>query len=342
MEQYQFSFRNFCDFPPPPSPEFKIPDTICVGECIRTEQTNNRFAHAIEWRLEGSDTEVNVKDSVTFEHCFDRPGLYNLQQTIWFLGVSYTIKQEVTVLDTLRISLEATPEILCDDDMFSLISVKSNRDILGYHWNNGEKERELKTSQTGTYWVEVNDGYCVAKDSVAINSIYEFIDKDSVIILPKDSVICRQNLPYLLTPKSVYSKEFILKDYNIRDSNFLITNSGLYQIMVSLYGCDFLEQHLVTVSKCEAQIYFPNTFSPNDDGINDEFFPQGKNFEPINLSVYDRWGGLLFQTKADYTVWDGRVKGKTVPVGVYIYRFEFINLLNRQFEEINGDVTVLR
>ena len=67
-------------------------------------------------------------------------------------------------------------------------------------------------------------------------------------------------------------------------------------------------------------IIFPNSFTPNGDNINDVFKPL-LDSDPLvyDLSVFDRWGKLLFQSKSFYTGWDGKYGGRPVAFGVYYW-----------------------
>lgn len=70
--------------------------------------------------------------------------------------------------------------------------------------------------------------------------------------------------------------------------------------------------------RAESTLYIPNVFTPNGDGINDEFHIVGYNLGEFDLKVFNRWGQLLFGTNDPLTGWDGSFRGKTV-AGVYVY-----------------------
>lgn len=73
-------------------------------------------------------------------------------------------------------------------------------------------------------------------------------------------------------------------------------------------------------------IYVPNAFSPNGDEFNQIFKPAfGDGIDPTkyHLSIYNRWGELIFETQ-DVTIgWDGSYKGSAVPVGEYIWKMRY-------------------
>ncbi len=117
--------------------------------------------------------------------------------------------------------------------------------------------------------------------------------------------------------------------------------------LVDEAGCVVTDE--VTVS-IRVQEFFqaPTAFSPNDDGVNDRFVlyagPQVRRVQ--QLSVYDRWGGLLYNLNdfppndPDFG-WDGRRDGEALDTGVYVYaaRVEFVNGTVKNFA---GDVNLIR
>ncbi len=60
------------------------------------------------------------------------------------------------------------------------------------------------------------------------------------------------------------------------------------------------------------EVVIPNVFTPNKDGSNDEFLVKGQGIEHLNLKVYNRWGGLVYQSDDLKQGWDGKVKNKDV------------------------------
>lgn len=86
-------------------------------------------------------------------------------------------------------------------------------------------------------------------------------------------------------------------------------------------------------------LYIPNVFSPNGDGINDSFIvfiSDRQCLGKLTLMIFDRWGEELYSTSGSELSWDGKYRGETVPVGVYIYMLQG-NIIRKV-----GTVSVLR
>jgi gliding motility-associated-like protein len=70
--------------------------------------------------------------------------------------------------------------------------------------------------------------------------------------------------------------------------------------------------------RAESTLYIPNVFTPNGDGINDEFHIASYNLSEFDIKIFNRWGQLLFQTNDPLKGWDGSFRGQTV-AGVYVF-----------------------
>jgi gliding motility-associated-like protein len=69
-------------------------------------------------------------------------------------------------------------------------------------------------------------------------------------------------------------------------------------------------------------IYIPNSFTPNGDGLNDTFGAVGEAIGQYKMQVFNRWGQLVFETNSHKNQWDGTFDGEPVPTGLYVYKME--------------------
>ncbi|HEY9114215.1 MAG TPA: T9SS type B sorting domain-containing protein [Bacteroidales bacterium] len=93
---------------------------------------------------------------------------------------------------------------------------------------------------------------------------------------------------------------------------------GDYHVRVSRNGCESTDS--VSVSNNSVKLLIPNAFTPNGDGINDEFKPVFKE-RPFSykLIIFDRNAQLLFQTTSVDEGWNGKFNGVDCQLGVYVY-----------------------
>lgn len=122
--------------------------------------------------------------------------------------------------------------------------------------------------------------------------------------------------------------------YRFGDAAF--SREGEHRIeMVSSNGC--LQ---VTILNLEYfQVYIPNIFSPNQDGNNDHFeiYTSEEELVVKELSIYDRWGNLLFVGHR----WDGRVENRIADSGVYIYVAVLVDSTGKELM-ISNDVVLIQ
>ncbi len=87
--------------------------------------------------------------------------------------------------------------------------------------------------------------------------------------------------------------------------------------------------------------YIPNAFSPNGDGVNDEFGVTGYSISGYELEVFNRWGEVVYASSGLTHPWNGRdVNGKDAPSGVYTYRVRVLNDPDK--ETRTGTITLVR
>ncbi|MEO6948666.1 MAG: PKD domain-containing protein [Ginsengibacter sp.] len=112
-------------------------------------------------------------------------------------------------------------------------------------------------------------------------------------------------------------------------------------------GCLALDKVTVFVLCNNANIFIPNTFSPNGDGVNDVFFPRGKGvFKIKNIRVFDRWGQVVFERSNimanDITTgWNGTYNGRKLGAEVFVYMVTLV-CENNESIHLKGDLTLIR
>ncbi|MCB9300150.1 MAG: gliding motility-associated C-terminal domain-containing protein [Lewinellaceae bacterium] len=229
------------------------------------------------------------------------------------------------------------------------------QDSLQYQWYRngialvGETGSELKVAgQTGNYQVRV-----LGPNSCRLTAVYQYripviTNQIDVVACPGelyafgqqtlresgiyydtlktinncDSVV-RLNLKFLGEEKdTVYAKIFEGESWQVGAKHF--SKPGEYTVTLpSQYGCDSLVYLILDAYR----LFIPNAFSPNGDGRNDTFtiFPGPGLTEILQLQVFDRWGGLIFETSTQdangtKNGWDGNIKGKPATPGHYVYQ----------------------
>jgi gliding motility-associated-like protein len=94
----------------------------------------------------------------------------------------------------------------------------------------------------------------------------------------------------------------------------------------------------------DADLYIPNTFTPNNDGRNDVFLPVGTEVRDYEFAVYNRWGDLVFETEDQAQVWDGSYQGADhyIQDGIYSYKVAYNGTCSAEKIVKTGYITVIR
>lgn len=90
--------------------------------------------------------------------------------------------------------------------------------------------------------------------------------------------------------------------------------------------------------------YVPSGFTPNNDGINDTFFPKGEGVDALSydMFIFDRWGQIVFQSTESFKEWDGTKNGEPLPTGVYIWKIITKDVYTDAKFENRGHITLVR
>lgn len=110
------------------------------------------------------------------------------------------------------------------------------------------------------------------------------------------------------------------------------------------FGCMSTDVVTVTVrnAQCdETDVYLPNAFTPNGDGVNDIFIVRSNFIEELDLIIYNRWGQEVFRTSKLNEGWDGTFKGEFLPPDSYAYYIRAL-CVNAEEYRATGNVTLIR
>lgn len=196
----------------------------------------------------------------------------------------------------------------------------------------------------------ITNGNCPSSsDSIAIFTSVQaqIFSNDTTICFENDQIAISGNEPGFSQEAGWY---FYQGNANIEDpyaSNTLVndftatTNYLIYSFKHPLCP-KTMDTMTIIVNNCESDdLIIPSIFSPNADGKNDifmvvnlhEFYPE------CEVSIVNRWGSLIYDSKGYATPWDGTHKGNELPMGVYYYK---IQLNNESKQVYTGPITLIR
>ncbi len=241
--------------------------------------------------------------------------------------------------------------------------------VAGYNWNFGDGNTATtynpthNYTQTGIYTVSLVvtspqgcENSASTKCIVAVNiSPDASFDVDRTTVSSIDPVIHFTNTSVNAT---AYVWDFGENNkiaanqnmYTAVDPVFQYSQKGSYPIVLiatNNSGCRDTAQTIIEVEP-QFTFYFPNSFTPNEDGVNDNFIGKGQEITYFDMMIFDRWGGFIYQTKDMVKGWDGTVNafepevpGLIVQDGIYIYKITVKDTDNKMYKFVGG-VTVLK
>ncbi|MEZ4938455.1 MAG: PKD domain-containing protein [Crocinitomicaceae bacterium] len=124
------------------------------------------------------------------------------------------------------------------------------------------------------------------------------------------------------------------------------SEEGMYPVtlvVVNDHGCTDSTMIIITVEQ-EVQFFIPNTFTPDGDEYNQTWQIHGYGFDPYSFSVtvYNRWGEVMWESRNSEVGWDGTYLGQLVPDGVYVWKITTKRLRDDSKVERYGHLTIIR
>ncbi len=164
--------------------------------------------------------------------------------------------------------------------------------------------------------------------------LYEPIQPDNIVT--NDTTIFIGNDLQIVTSSScadvyIWTPNVEMDDSTIPDPVISPTSSRVYTLSFidNTLGCVSVDSIRLTVLDPNeldcSKVFLPKAFTPNNDGLNDEYFISNPYAitDLISFEIFDRWGGLVFYTTNPMDRWDGTSKGQPLNPGVLLYKVRF-------------------
>ncbi|MFK7757928.1 MAG: gliding motility-associated C-terminal domain-containing protein [Flavobacteriales bacterium] len=301
------------------NPVLNLPEevSICEDEFVTLDGEN--LGSTYEWTPNAETSQlINVNES----------GLYTVEVINQF---------NCTVTDQTIVSVFSYPTLdlgparfACDGDTVNLaVIANENENVL---WSTNSSALEISVFNSGTYQVTLDNEFCFSTDEVLVTfnplPVYEE--------------------PSFLTTCFFLNLEPIFLDATNLGATYLWDNGSTLSIreisQVGTYMVDITTDQGCTESfetivedVCPGNFLFvPNSFTPNNDGINDTWKAQGSFIQEYHVQIYNRWGEIIYESFDIEDKWQGNDQNGDyfVPTGVYTYRIRY-----KHISDENGNVT---
>ena len=336
-------------------PDFTITEILRKPQCIVESGPGSNVLS-----LSGMEVLLDRDSIVILVRVGPEPGTYYSQAVAgdFPLGLGIDIPSdnphtpepedptEVTVAGDGNLIPNRTPKI-CPDGAAVLTAAANG---ISYLWSNGMTDAAITVSEPGLYWVEVLGTCGLYRDTVwAERAEPPWIDLGEDRILPfgHSLLLTHTNSAGGNGTFSWSATGAALNCLECPNPQTVLSEPSVFAVtLTDGNGCTATDEMRASIRE-NRDIYFPNAFSPNGDGINDLFYPQSEgDFLIKHLRVYDRWGGLLFEKTEGRTNdptfgWDGNARKRQTTPGTYLWE-AIIEFPGGERTLFKGEITVAR
>ena len=188
---------------------------------------------------------------------------------------------------------------------------------VGYklHWSGNFSGAVKEVTRSGEHWVWAKNSCGVFGDTVQV-----WFDMP-VDATPIDTTVCGGDSAIF----DLRNKRFDVKWFDgITAQSRGFTEEGTYSAMLTNTCGTFPKDFNVNIVDCDCPLYVPNAFTPTGDGINDNFLiGYDCDLVSFEITIFDRWGKIQYQSSDSKLKWDGKVDGNDLPIGSYHYLIDY-------------------
>lgn len=254
------------------------------------------------------------------------------------MGCRSNYSVEITQPIALSVSVFGS-DIQCSGGTTGSIttSVSGGTSPYSYLWSNSLSTPNISSLPAGHYDVTVSDANgCLAYVGASI------IEPEPISIeLTAYSTSCVDQTDGSITSSVDGGSGGYNYIWSNNETSEDISNlpAGEYSLSITdIFGCEANEIAIVEINNV-ACLSIPNTFSPNDDGINDTWVIHNINLYPdCFMQIFNQWGTMVFESQSYSQAWDGTYMGNPLPIGTYYYILSFTESL----ETLKGTITIIK
>lgn len=246
----------------------------------------------------------------------------------------FTVKRPVPIsVETIKNTIvNCDPREILEE--FTL-SVSGGSAPYNIQWSGGESRNNgltMSTGSSGLYVLNITDGQgCRYTESFQVENTNVILEADIESLAFEQYNSFLVGIPIQFKNNSIGNIISYFWDFGDGNSSsdenpsHTYQSQGEYEITLQAidnFGC--IQELKKSIRVFDYFLVVPNVFSPNDDGVNDYFFPKYLNIESLEFWVLNKWGETIFYT-ADINAngWDGTVMGEPAMPGNYVYKLKF-------------------
>jgi gliding motility-associated-like protein len=228
-------------------------------------------------------------------------------------------------------------QFFCPNDSIRLENLDPSISVT---WNNSINSNFLWVKNPGWVYFSWSTPCADLNDSVFVNFIQ--VPEDGLI---KDTILCANAGAYEIKIPDYGNIATYQWNTNSDSNSIVVYESGDYSVLINICKKNYYFVATITYLENDNRAFVPSAFTPNNDGINEEFKPKGNLVGQRNylFEVFDRWGQPLFSTDKPWVGWNATHDNlNSVQKGTYIYKLSFQHPCTRaEFNEV-GRFSLIR
>jgi gliding motility-associated-like protein len=328
------------------------PITICTGSSGTIASVVNLPGGTYLWSPNGETTSsINVAPTSSSSY-----------------SVVYTVNNCPSLADTSLVSVNPLPTVsFTADTLIGCVPLTVN--FTGT--SNGDPNACLWTLSNGQILIGCNPSYTFSQPGCydvaltsTLNGCSASVNASQYICIENNPIALFSANPNMINPDNSTVHFFNLssgatsylwdfgdaeQSVEVSPSHQYVVNGGDYSVTLtatSLLGCTS-EYSLTVIYEEDLTFYVPNSFTPDGDQFNQVFLPifsSGIDESSYHLSIFNRWGEIIFESYDLHVGWDGtyKVNQGLVQDGIYVWKIDFKLKKNDDHRSVTGHVSILK
>lgn len=212
-----------------------------------------------------------------------------------------------------------------------------------FQWQDGSSGSSFLIDRPGIFHYRADQANCTwQSDTLHVKSVRE----PPVFSLGKSRDECFLEPVQVKGPPGMHAYRWEINGRLLsEDSTCQFEEPGTLKLEVTdRYSCRFSDEVYIRKDECP-EVYVPEAFSPNGDGVNEVWKVFGRNIDNLSLSVFNSWGEVVFYGSGKDAAWNGRFKGSACPPGVYQFTLLYSGISPQKgpfSERMSGQVFLIR
>ncbi len=328
------------------------PPVICANyEAILSDASSVEYGTINQWTWNFNSGAEQIQTADSFIAKTFPEGPEQIQLTVKTIEgcISEPFTKSLNITPKPATSISAQDACYGDPVLLSAATMTPDIPIKQWYWVTGDGWKDSSANishfypRGGVYTPTVfaiNEAGCSSDTVTTTVTIYQTQAK-----LGRDTIVAfGQPLQLYATGGQLYqwSPSQGLNDPNIPDPVAILNNNIQYIVKAyTTFGCPTYDTIQIKAYK-GPEIYVPNAFSPDNNGINDRFHPVAVGMSTISyFEVFNRLGQKVFSSPSVGQGWDGNFQGKPQPLGTYVWIIQGQDFLGQIHTE-KGTVVLIR